>query len=68
VLAPGQGEAGLAVRRAVRAALAGGPRMGQALLTQMVHAHPTPGAAGEKSGAACAPAPACSGGARCPCM
>ena len=55
-LAPGlQGEVGEAVRSAARAALAGGEGFAQALLTQMVHAHPTPSAAGEKGNAACAP-------------
>ena len=46
---------GEAVQRAVRNALVGGTDFGEALMTQMVHAHPTPTAAGEKGNAACAP-------------
>lgn len=46
---------GEAVQRAVRDALVGGTDFGEALMTQMVHAHPTPTAAGEKGNAACAP-------------
>lgn len=48
---------GDAARDAVRTALAEGEGFGRALLTQMVHAHPTPNAAGEKGNAACAPQP-----------